>query len=225
MKLIIANWKLNPHLWADASKLLDEIRHHPTDKTVVICPPAIYLPLIKSPFHLGAQDIHWEHSGAHTGQISAPMVKQFHVEYVLIGHSELRGLWQQDHHINKKIKAALEHDLSPVLCIGSNSTDNEAIKKDLDQQLSIALEDIDPSKIILAYEPIWAIGTGQAATPEHAALITKYLKEKFPVPAVLYGGSANATNAASYLQVVDGLLVGGASLKPNDFKAILDSNP
>lgn len=222
MKTIIANWKLNPHSWEEASKLLTELNSHSTDKTVVICPPAIYLPLIKTDFHLGAQDIHWEHSGAHTGQISAPMVKQFNVKYVLIGHSELRTLWQQDHHINKKIKAALEHDLTPVLCVGSKEIEDAAIITDLEQQLKVNLEDVDTSKIILAYEPVWAIGTGQAASAEHAGKIANHLKAKFPVQAVLYGGSANANNAASYLQQVDGLLVGGASLKPNEFKAILD---
>lgn len=221
MKLIIANWKLNPHLWTDASKLLEEIHSHSTDKTVVICPPSIYIPLIKSHFHLGAQDIHWEHSGAHTGQISAPMVKQFQVKYVLIGHSELRNLWQKDEHINKKIKAALDHDLIPILCIGSKSSNEEEVIADLNQQLLKNLHEIDTTQVIIAYEPIWAIGSGQSATPEHLEKITQFIRAKYQTKSIIYGGSVNAENSAHFLKITDGLLVGGASLKTEEFKKIL----
>lgn len=224
-KLIIANWKLNPTSLKDAQKLASAI-HVKAKNKVVLCPPTIYLSQINYPA-LGAQDCFWQDKGAFTGQTSPLQLKDLKIKYSIIGHSEKRATGESDDMVNAKVKAALAQGITPVLCVGFGTTveqDDLEVTDVLKKQLDINLASIDASKTIVAYEPVWAIGTGHNATPEHAEKISIFIKAKYKVPKVLYGGSVNAANAKSFLQQrnVDGLLVGGASLIANDFNTIIN---
>ncbi len=224
-KLIIANWKLNPTTLKDAQKLSVSISVK-AKNTVVLCPPTIYLPSVSYP-RLGAQDCFWEEKGAYTGQVSLLQLKDLKIKYCIIGHSEKRGVGESDEMINAKVKAALSHKIIPVLCVGYGTTveqDDLEVTDVLKQQLDIDLAGLDASSVIVAYEPVWAIGTGKTASPEHAEKIGIFIKNKYGVAKVLYGGSVNNLNAQGFLQQrnVDGLLVGGASLVPSYFNQIID---
>jgi triosephosphate isomerase len=226
-KLIVGNWKLNPATLAEAKSIvlkLNKVRG--ATSTVVICPPYVYLGLLKSKFALGVQDLFWEEKGAFTGQISAPMLKQFKVKYAIIGHSELRELGESDHEINLKMVAALGGKITPILCVGFGLTadmNEEDILFHLQTQLENGLRGIDPDKVVVAYEPLWAIGSGHPADPEHTERVAMFIKIKYKVSKVLYGGSTNAENAQSFLKKtrIDGLLVGGASLDAEAFSKII----
>lgn len=225
MKLIVANWKLNPSKAKDAQILAKAFDKVKTKYKIVICPPAIFLPLIKTKFDLGVQDIFWQETGAYTGVISASMAKEFKVKWAIIGHSERRAMGETNREINLKLEAALANKIQPILCVGYGlkaAGSNEEVFEYLQAQLREDLEGIDASKVIVAYEPVWAIGTGKPATPEHAEKVAMFIKIKFKVKKVLYGGSTNAQNAKSFLKKdLDGLLVGGASLKPDQFKEMI----
>jgi triosephosphate isomerase len=225
MKLIIGNWKLNPKTLKEAQKLALSFNKVKTKHKVVLCPPAVYLPLVKSKHDLGAQDIFWEENGPYTGQLSASVLKQFKIKYAIIGHSEKREVGDTDNEINLKIKAALANKIIPILCVGYGiavGAGDEDVLSHLQQQIEMDLRGIDPSKVIVAYEPVWAIGTGKAATPEHAERVAMFIKIKFKVKKVLYGGSTNALNAKSFLErQIDGLLVGGSSLRTEEFTKML----
>ncbi len=222
MKLIIGNWKLNPETTKQAIALVQALNKVRAKQKVVLCPPFLYLPLIKTKFELGAQDMFYENKGAWTGQISPVMLKQFKVKYAIIGHSERRMLGESSEEINLKIKAALKNKIQPILCVGSgldaNLSDEEVLVF-LQDQLREDLKGVDPAKVIVAYEPVWAIGSGKPASPEHAERVAMFIKIKFKVRKVLYGGSSNASNAKEFLsnRDIDGLLVGGASLDPIEF--------
>jgi triosephosphate isomerase (TIM) len=230
-KLIIANWKLNPITLKDAQKLAGSISVKSKNK-VVLCPPAIYLSQISFP-NLGAQDCFWQEKGAHTGQTSPAQLKDMGVKYCIVGHSEKREVGDTNEMIDAKVKACIANKIIPVLCVGFGTTVNQddlEVTDVLKTQLSLNLKDIDVSKVIVAYEPVWAISTGdpyatkKVATPEHAETISLFIKTRFNVPKVLYGGSANLTNAESFLKQrnVDGLLIGGASLIPSHFNQIIN---
>jgi triosephosphate isomerase len=224
-KLIIANWKLNPTTLKEAQKLAASASVKAKNK-VVLCPPTIYLLRIDYP-NLGAQDCFWQDKGAFTGQTSALQLKDLKIKYCVIGHSERRATGDSDEMINAKVKACLGQKITPILCVGFGTTvaqDDLEVVDVLKTQLDIGLANVDASQVIVAYEPVWAIGTGKTATPEHAEKISIFIKNKYKVDKVLYGGSVNALNAKAFLhqQNIGGLLVGGASLIAKDFNQIIN---
>jgi len=224
-KLIIANWKLNPTTIKDAQKLAASVFRR-AKNTVVLCPPSIFLSQIKYP-HLGAQDCFWQEKGAYTGQTSPLQLKSLKVEYCLVGHSERRQIGETDIQINFKLRTLLDHKITPVLCIGYGTTPEEddlAVVDILRSQLDVDLQGIDASKIVVAYEPVWAIGIGKTPTSEHAEKIALFIKSKYNVGKVLYGGSANVMTSPAMLaeRHIDGLLVGGDSLIAEHFNKIIN---
>ena len=210
---------------------------------VVVCPPFVDLcPVSKAikgtNIHLGAQNIHWAKSGAFTGEISADMLKKFGVEYAIVGHSERRQYFgETDATVNMRAKAALENGITPIICVGESLEQRERGETDefVASQVRGALEGIsadDARRIVIAYEPIWAIGTGRTATAEMAeetiTVIRKTLRSIFGNDAaetvrIQYGGSMNPQNAASLMAMenIDGGLIGGASLKAEDFSKVV----
>lgn len=230
-KIIVANWKLNPSSLKDAQKLAAAINKKAKNK-VVICPPTIYLSQVDYP-NLGAQDCFWQDRGAYTGQVSPIQLKNMKVKYCIIGHSEKRATGETDAQINFKLHSLLEHKITPILCIGYGTTvdqDDLEVVDILKSQLELALKNISAiSDIIVAYEPVWAISSGNSIghktpTPEHAEKISIYIKNKFGIEKVLYGGSANVNNGKQFLSQlnVDGLLVGGDSLIATHFNEIIN---
>lgn len=225
-KLIIANWKLNPLTLREAQNLAEKIAEVSSHE-VVLCPPLAFLGQVKY-LHLGAQDVSPQIKGAYTGQISASHLASLGVTHCIVGHSERRAMGERDELINQKLQALLQYKITPILCVGYGTTVNQdelEVTDVLGSQLSADLDEIDPKKVIVAYEPVWAIGSGRPATPEHADQIALYITTKFGVKTVLYGGSVNSTNSESFLQQhhIGGLLVGGASLLPDDFNKIIQA--
>jgi len=213
-KLIIANWKCNPKTLAEAKRLFNNVK-----KTkAVICPPFVYLTEFNYKF-LGAQNCHWEESGPYTGEVSPKMLKDLGVKYVIIGHSERRTyFYETDETINKKLKAALGAGLIPVLCIGEKKGEdaNLVVENQLSHDLN-GISEKDRDKIIIAYEPVWAIGTGDFCSKNKAKEVLEFIKRKFNNK-ILYGGSVNSKITRDYTEAgFDGLLVGGASLDVKEF--------
>lgn len=207
---------------------------------VVVCPPLVYLSALKKnlPFKLGAQDCFWEEKGAFTGEVSPVMLRDLKVRYVIVGHSERRLLrGESDEMVSQKLRAVLKAGLSPIFCIGETAEEREKgmAFKLLEKQIRQGLKKVLKSqieKVVIAYEPIWAIGSGKPCSPDDALtaalFIRKMLGKVFSKKAaknirVLYGGSVNPQNAASYLtgNWVQGLLVGGTSLEPREFLEIV----
>ncbi|MBI9049376.1 MAG: triose-phosphate isomerase [Anaerolineaceae bacterium] len=243
--IIAGNWKMNKTV-DDACDLVSKLRESLAPYSTVervVCPPATsLLPvsaiLDESPIGLGAQNMHWEEKGAYTGELSPAMVKEF-CGYVILGHSERREYFAEtDQTVNKKVKAALNIGLTPIFCIGETLEQNEAGKTEevLTRQIKFGLEGLseeEAAKIVVAYEPIWAIGTGKAATSEDAnnvigGAVRGNLKKLFGNTVaesirILYGGSVKPGNAVEYFGMsdIDGALVGGAALKVDDFTAIV----
>jgi len=242
--LVVGNWKMNGTR-AVARELAQSIRDglkRPRGVEVVICPPFTALPAVAevlsgSAIAVGAQNCHWEPEGAFTGEISAPMLAELGCRLVLLGHSERRhALHETDEEINKKVVAALRCGLTPLLCVGETADERRqgltftVVEGQLRAGLAgLSREDI--GRCLLAYEPVWAIGTGVTATPAQAAEVHGYLrglvselgsKELAPTIRILYGGSVKADNAASVTQEpdIDGVLIGGASLVAQSFIAI-----
>jgi len=223
--LIIGNWKCNPPTLKEAKKLFKGIKIPRNIKAdVVICPPFIYLDQIRGG---GAQDCFYT-DGPYTGQISISMLKNLGCKYVLIGHSEKRAAGDKDKVINLKLKACLEKHLIPVLCIGETLKQRKAhqTSRILRNQLKQDLKGIkDIKRIVIAYEPLWAIGTGKACDPEEAKvakmMIKKHLRDlcKTDKVKILYGGSVDSKNCMDY--EMNGFVIGGASLKAKEFVAIL----
>ena len=192
-----------------------------------------------SPYQLGAQNLFWEDKGAFTGEVSGPMLKDLGCRFVIIGHSERRQYFgEQDEWTNKKVAAALRHDLRAVLCVGETLAEREAGQTDsvVIRQLTNGLAGVDKqymSRVVVAYEPVWAIGTGRAATPEQAMSVHRVLREAVQhrwnaetagALVILYGGSVTPHNLASFLSCedIDGALVGGACLDPGSFATLAD---
>ena len=242
-KLIIANWKCNPTSQKEAEHIFEVVRKEIVNFglrkniEIVICPPYVFLSSIKhqvSSIKLGAQNCFYEKKGAYTGEISPLMLKDQGVKYVIIGHSERRRyLKETDEIINKKIKMALKSGLYPILCIGEEERNSSS--NIIKEQLKKGLNEISFSKVvnvIIAYEPVWAIGTGNACVPEEVLKINLFIKkiltqlynrkiaEKIKI---IYGGSVNSKNAIDYIKEarMDGLLVGGASLNATEFIKII----
>lgn len=223
-KIIVANWKMNGN-----KALIDAygnfFKNYQGDYTIVVCPSFIHIPLCYSQnYFLGAQDCHEGPMGAHTGCISASMLRELGVKYVILGHSERRlQCFESDEMIKRKVNAALENDLIPIVCIGETIAHKEAGQtfQILKQQLKNSLSEND--KTIIAYEPIWAIGTGNIPTDCEIITIFQFIKNLFPNNTIVYGGSVNEKNAHQiiHLRGVDGLLVGGACLNLVFFEGFL----
>lgn len=218
-KTIIANWKANPNQGQKVTEYFSKFQGQ-FGAEIVFCPPFVYLknPEFKK-YSLGAQNCFWENQGSYTGEITPGMLKDLGANYVLIAHSERRNILGETNEVaNFKIKQALAHGLIPVYCLGEKEGQNwqEVIKTQLEE----GLKDIN-TDIVIAYEPVWAIGTGKACDPVTAKQVKEYILTVLgkTVP-VLYGGSVNASNASEFLNSMDGLLVGGASLDPEEFAKI-----
>ena len=243
-KVIAGNWKMNM-LPNEAINFIQELTPlvKDTKNDVVLCVP--YIDLFYSLLHvqgtnikIGAQNMHWEEKGAYTGEVSASMLKSIGVEYVIIGHSERRQYFNEtDETVNKKIKSALLHGLKPIVCVGETLEQREAgeTEKIVTNQIAKAFEGIaseDLEKIIVAYEPIWAIGTGKTATKEDANNTIMQIRKKLAEiygqneadgVIIQYGGSVKSSNAKELFEMsdIDGGLVGGASLKAEEFSKIV----
>jgi triosephosphate isomerase len=242
---VAGNWKMNKTV-AEARDLvfnmivkLREIEG--VEK--VLCPPftslvAVSALLEGTDIGLGAQNMYWEEKGAFTGEISPVMVKEF-CRYVILGHSERRAYFcETDESVSRKLLAAQRFDLTPIVCVGETLDEYESNRTSevVARQTSLGLRDVDPAfapRIVVAYEPVWAIGTGKASTAENANAVVKdmirpalaelYGNETAQAIRVLYGGSVTGANAAEFFAQpdIDGALVGGASLKVDDFEAIV----
>ena len=233
--LIVANWKMNPASQVEAKKIFDGIRDGAKglNSEVVICPPSVYL--YASVFGqgivaMGAQNMFYEDKGAFTGEISAQMIKDLKAEYVIIGHSERRKYFgDTDEIINKKIKKALETGIKVIFCIGETAEERDEGKKNevLERQIKQGLAGIDSlENINIAYEPVWAIGTGNNCSVEETKETINYIKTLVKDGTrILYGGSVKSDNSGSYIKEAgaNGLLVGGASLKADEFVKIVKS--
>jgi len=237
--LVIANWKMNPQTLKEAKQLFSSVKKrikNIKDIEVVICPPFVYLPILGASafakgyggLAFGSQDCFWEEKGAFTGEISPKMLKNLGCQYVIIGHSERRKLGETDETINKKIKAVITAKLKPILCIGETEKERKAGKtfKVLKTQIKKNLNNLTIKQfnnLILAYEPVWAIGTGNPCSSKEAKKVFLFLQKLFGKVPVLYGGSVNSENARDYIEKAkfQGLLVGGASLNTKEFIEIV----
>lgn len=241
-KVIAGNWKMNV-LPGEALEFVNNLAPivKDTKNEVIICVPYTdlfytLLAVQETNIHVGAQNMHWKESGAYTGEISPDMLKCINVEYVIIGHSERRQYFNEtDETVNLKVKSALEHGLKPIVCVGESLEQKEAgnTEEIITSQVAKALEGLtldDLSNTIIAYEPIWAIGTGKTATAEDAnnsiKAIRNKIKELFNTDdvTILYGGSVKPENAKELFSMsdIDGGLVGGASIKAETFGKIVN---
>lgn len=239
--IIIANWKMNPQTAEEAEKLFDSIKKGVKkikNAEVIICPPFVYLPLLKG-LAIGAQNIFFEEKGAYTGEISPKMLNDLKIDYVIIGHSERRKYFNETNEsVNKKMKAALNFGLAPILCAGETEEERKGGKTEevVEKQLKEGLSGISIFKrLIIAYEPVWAIGTGNPCNVEKAKkvglFIRKILADIYSLEVsrqtpILYGGSVNSNNSASYVGEagMNGFLVGGASLNAKEFIKIVEES-
>ena len=248
-KVIIAgNWKLNKTA-LEAIALVTGFKRDLGDITevdIVVCPPFVALSdarevLTDSNIGLGAQNVYWEDSGAFTGEVSAPMLKDVGAQYVIIGHSERRQFFGETNQtVNKRIKSALKWGLTPIVCVGETLQEREANKtfSVIQQQCEESLAQFtvkEMEKMVLAYEPVWAIGTGKTATPQQAQEVHKFIRgilakmfgsETAANIRIQYGGSVKPENTAELIaqEDIDGALVGGASLQHDSFVKIVKNS-
>ena len=240
--LIAGNWKMNTDL-TEARQLAGQIRELTANLTavdVVLCPPAIYLAAVAeaaagSEIEVGAQNCHFEDSGAFTGEISPAMLVG-HCTYTILGHSERRQYFAETNElVGQKVRGALRHNLTVILCVGETLAEREqgVTERVIRAQLDGALSELREPDVVVAYEPVWAIGTGLPATGVMANDVAAFIRKRladFGSPEwaeavrILYGGSVNAGNFAEYIgqREVDGALVGGASLKADEFARICE---
>lgn len=249
-QLIVAgNWKMNKNLmeaFTLASGVLVKAKKMSDQVEIVLAPPAPYLHTINSMskdtahVNIAAQNCHFEPNGAYTGEISAEMLHSMNIAYVILGHSERRKHFQENHEIlAKKVSAAIKAGMKIIFCCGeplevrASETQERFVLQQLEESL-FHLTEVEMKQVVVAYEPIWAIGTGQTASPAQAQemhqfirkqLATKYTPKLADACSILYGGSCNPSNAAELFAQpdVDGGLVGGASLKPEDFLQIIQA--
>jgi len=244
-KMVAGNWKMNKTV-VEARTLAEELNREVgrvTDPAVLVCPPftaltEVSMALKDSEIQVGGQNMHEADSGAYTGEISAEMLLTSGATYVILGHSERRSLFSEtDKLVNAKTRKALEAGLNPIVCVGETLEEREAgrTEKVIEEQISGSLDSLsesDMQKTVIAYEPVWAIGTGKVASPEQAedvhACIRRLLADKFGDEiaegvTILYGGSVKGSNAEGLFAMknIDGGLIGGASLKADDFAAIV----
>ncbi len=242
---IAGNWKMYKTT-AEAKEFAAEIKkiYEPSDVRVAILAPFTQLAVLTEELRgtgigVGAQNVHYEKEGAFTGEISIPMLKEIGVEYCIVGHSERRQYFNEtDETVNLKVKALLAENITPIICVGENLYQREHNYQDklVAEQVANALEDITAEQVartVIAYEPIWAIGTGRTATPiqaEHMCevirdkLIELYDEDAADEVTIQYGGSVKPENASEILNMeeIDGALVGGASLDPSKFMEIIN---
>lgn len=243
--IIAGNWKMNNNI-EESLKLVEEIKAITLNKDVeaVLCVPFTDLKDVKkaiknTDIKLAAQNMHWEENGAYTGEISPNMLNELGVDYVLIGHSERRQYFNEtDETVNKKVISALVHDILPIICVGETLEERESNreKQIVKDQVTKALKDVDKNaigKIVIAYEPIWAIGTGKTASSDQANEIIGFIREiigdiysqtEKQIIRIQYGGSVKPDNVAELMgkSDIDGALVGGASLKAEDFAKLIN---
>ena len=245
--IIAGNWKMNKTP-SEAVELVNELKPLVKDAEaeVVVCPPFVCLPAVAqalegSNIALGAQNMHFEEKGAFTGEIAPGMLKELGVKYVIIGHSERRQYFAEtDETVNKKVHAAFAHDLTPIVCVGETLEEREqgVTEKVVEKQTRAALAGLskeNAEKTVIAYEPVWAIGTGKTATSEQANEVIAFIrgiiadmfgKDVAEKVRIQYGGSMNAGNASELMAMpdIDGGLIGGASLKAEDFSKVVHYN-
>lgn len=255
-KIVAGNWKMNK-TFQEAEDLLDELagrlneEQEDQDVEVIVCPPYLYVEMAHDLcsdeddatqvyYSVGVQDVSEHDKGAHTGEVSAAMLSSMDVEYCIVGHSERRRYFgETDAQVARKVEQLLQNEITPIVCCGEQAEDREAGKQFevIGRQLKEGLFNLKPldfSRLIIAYEPVWAIGTGKTATPEQAQEIhawirnqiqEQYGKEIARVIPILYGGSCNAKTAKDLFAQpdIDGGLIGGASLNADDFIAIVNS--
>jgi triosephosphate isomerase len=239
--LVAGNWKMNGSR-SQATALIDGILRGISGENsieVVICPPFMLIPLaaeriaVGNDLILGAQNLSTQSAGAYTGEVSAPMLTDYGCKYAIVGHSERRALYgESDTVVAQKFGVAIENNLTPILCVGETLAQREADKteKTVDDQLDAVLQQHGikaMAKAVVAYEPVWAIGTGRTATPQQAQVVHQFIRNKLAVGdknvaaniRLLYGGSVKAGNAADLFNEtdIDGGLIGGASLDVNEF--------
>lgn len=242
-KIIVANWKMNPASLKDARALFTRVAKSASrfkKVQTIICPPFVYLSLFKdrrsTTVALGAQNFSHESQGAYTGEVSVDMITDLGIKHTIIGHSERRALGETNEMINKKIHLALSHDITPIICVGETTRDNDAHYLEvIKEQLEKALVNVSRAHlgdIIIAYEPVWAIGSSAAMEPydihQMKIFITKTLVNMYKtntlssIP-ILYGGAVDASNAALIFShgQVDGFILGRVSLDPSQLSEIL----
>lgn len=240
--IIAGNWKMNNTI-KEGLALVEDIKSKKLDSNVekVVCVPFTLLKDVKevlkgSDIKLGAQNMHWEESGAFTGEVSPLMLNDIGVDYVIIGHSERRQYFlETDQTVNKKVKSAIKHDIKPILCVGETLEEREEGKeKDVIKgQIENGLKDIENiDDIVVAYEPIWAIGTGKTASSDEANDMIHFIRKTIgdlygkssDKIRIQYGGSVKPSNISELMgkSDIDGALVGGASLKAEDFKDLIN---
>lgn len=234
--IIAGNWKMNKDpaesrsLVRELLSLIGEVR----DREIILIPPFTSLAIVaehirNTKVKLGAQNMHWEKSGAYTGEISGLFLRSLGCEYVVIGHSERRHVMgETDEIVNKKLKTALEIGLISIFCVGETEHEREQgrTREVIARQLAMGLKDIESEvhKLVFAYEPVWAIGTGKTATPKQAAEVHEFIRTQVKKKCtILYGGSVKPDNVDALMaeQEIEGVLVGGASLKPDSFARII----
>lgn len=237
-KIVIAgNWKM----YKTQAETLDFLKHFlgqlnetPDGREVVLCAPFTALGALSKSLHgarvkVGAQNLHWESEGAFTGEISGPMLRELGARYVVVGHSERRQYFgETDETVNQRLKAAQAHGLTPILCVGETKQQRDAGETEavITAQIEKGLVDIDQSKLIIAYEPIWAIGTGDTCESAEANRVIGVIRSllKNPDVTIQYGGSVKPGNVDELMaqSEIDGALVGGASLEPESFARIVN---
>ncbi len=230
--LIAANWKMHFDLITALNVARDMVEILDNKIETVVCPPFVYLDRLNEIFKgssiwLGAQNMHYEDEGAFTGEISPIMLKSVGCKYVILGHSERRHIFSEsDSDIHKKVISALKHGLKPIVCVGetlSERRDGRA-ERVVERQIVAALDGVDLDSVVVAYEPVWAIGTGVPADVETVKEMHGFLRELIEDVPILYGGSVKDKNAFELagIEDVDGFLVGSASLSAQSFKKIID---
>ena len=241
---IAGNWKMNKTP-AEAREMVENLKELVAEVSGVdmaVCPPAVDLDAVQkvladSEISLGAQNMHWETSGAFTGEISAAMLQELGVEYVILGHSERREIFKEtDQEVNRKVQKALKEDLKPIICVGETleERENGKTREKVSFQVKAALAGVDSSllnNVTIAYEPLWAIGTGESASAGDAAETIAAIREVIAEIApgkeeelrVQYGGSVKPHNIAEFMaeEQIDGALVGGASLEAESFAGVI----
>jgi len=237
-KIVIAgNWKMYKTQAESLEFLQGFIRsldQMPEEREVVLCAPFTALPSLSKNLHgsivyLGAQNVHWEENGAYTGEIAAPMLTEIGVRYVIIGHSERRQYFgETDETVNLRLKAAQRFGLKPILCVGETKQQRDAGETEavISSQLEKDLVDVDQENLVIAYEPIWAIGTGDTCEVNEANRVIGLIRSQLSNPnvSIQYGGSVKPDNIDQIMaqSEIDGVLVGGASLEPESFARIVN---
>ena len=230
--LVVANWKMNGSSDANASLVASLLEALPVPCDVALCPTFVHLAQVGSlvagsSIGLGGQDVSEHQAGAYTGEVAAEMLADIGCKFVIIGHSERRQYHgERDEDVAKKFKAVVDAGLTPILCVGETLQEREAGQAlaVIDRQLEAVLSQVDLADTVIAYEPVWAIGTGKTATAAQAQDVHAHIRSKIggAKTRILYGGSVKPENAAALFEQndIDGALVGGASLVANDFIAI-----